>query len=118
MKFFIIFFLYFIFLFSIQGEEFDKKFLKNLIEDRSALILDVRPLADYLNLHIPNAKRLECSELTGKQDVLLKWVKGDRSRPIIVYAQTKERAESAKQILEKQGFQKIINLGLQSFWYQ
>ncbi len=107
---------------ALHGEEasddFNPEKAYQLISEENGILLDVRPLPDFLELHIENARRIECSELTSKFEDIIEWVEGDKNRPIIVYAQTMERGATAKKLLETFGFSRVVNLGLQHFWYE
>lgn len=103
---------------SLIYEDFNVDMAYKLIQDENALLLDVRPLWDYLDLHLDGARRIECSELTSKIVDVEKLVKGNKATPIVVYAQSRERAAIAKNILIKNGFPNTLNLGIMHDWFE
>ena len=71
-----------------------------------ALIVDVRPAADFQGGHFPGALSLPLDELGGRIAEL-----GERDRPIVVYCKSGRRSAVAKLELEKVGFANVVNGG-------
>ncbi len=70
------------------------------------LLLDVRTPAEFQRQHAPGAVHIPLSELPQRLEEL----RGD-SRAIAVYCRSGARSEKARKLLEKNGFEKVINLG-------
>lgn len=88
---------------NINNEE-----LQNLIKNnKNALILDVRTTGEFRNGHIPNAKNIPVQELSSQVNNLDAYKEED----IIVYCASGGRSSSAAKILNKNGFNKVYNLG-------
>ena len=88
---------------NINNEE-----LKNIIKNnKNALILDVRSIGEFRSGHIPNAKNIPVQELSSQINNLDAYKNDD----IIVYCASGGRSSSAENILNKNGFSKVYNLG-------
>lgn len=77
-----------------------------LINDRAALILDVRPPADYKRGHILNAVNVPQTRLAERLSELGK----DTTRPIVVYCALGGVAAQASHQLRKAGFNEVYPL--------
>ena len=88
---------------NINNEE-----LQNIIKNnKNALILDVRTIGEFRSGHIPNAKNIPVQELNSHINNLDAYKNDD----IIVYCASGGRSSSAANILSKNGFNKVYNLG-------
>ena len=88
---------------NINNEE-----LKNIIKNnKNALILDVRSIGEFRSGHIPKAKNIPVQELSSQINNLDAYKNDD----IIVYCASGGRSSSAANILNKNGFSKVYNLG-------
>ncbi len=77
-----------------------------LINDRNALILDVRPVADFKKGHLMNALNLPLAQLDKQIGELGK----DKSRPVVVYcALGGSSAEAARKLLAH-GFSEVLQI--------
>lgn len=74
-----------------------------LINDRHALVLDVRPPADYKKGHILNAVNLPQSRLGERVSELGK----DTARPIVVYCALGGVAAQASHAIKKAGYAEV-----------
>lgn len=74
-----------------------------LINDRHAVVVDVRPPADYKKGHILNALNLPQSKLGERLGELGK----DTSRPIVVYCALGGVAAQASHTLKKAGYAEV-----------
>lgn len=77
-----------------------------LINDRGALVLDVRPPADYKRGHILNAVNVPQTKLGERLNELGK----DPSRPIVVYCALGGVAAQASHQIRKAGFREVYPL--------
>ena len=88
---------------NINNEE-----LQNIIKNnKNTLILDVRTVGEFRGGHIPNAKNIPVQELNSQLNNLNAYKDDD----IIVYCASGGRSSSAANILSKNGFSKVYNLG-------
>lgn len=88
---------------NINNEE-----LQNIIKNnKNALILDVRSIEEFRSGHIPKAKNIPVQELSTQINNLEVYKNND----IIVYCASGARSSSARNILNKNGFNKVYNLG-------
>ena len=82
--------------------------LENIIKNnKNTLILDVRTVGEFRSGHIPNAKNIPVQELSSQVNNLDAYKDDD----IIVYCASGGRSSSAANILSKNGFNKVYNLG-------
>ena len=82
--------------------------LQDIIKNnKNALILDVRTVGEFRSGHIPNAKNIPVQELSAHINNLDSYKDDD----IIVYCASGGRSSSAANILSKNGFSKVYNLG-------
>ncbi len=77
-----------------------------LINDRAALVLDVRTPADYKRGHILNALNLPQAKLNERLNELGK----DHARPIVVYCALGGVAAQATHQIKKAGFSEVYPL--------
>lgn len=78
-----------------------------LINHKSALVLDVREEAEFGNGHLLNAKLIPLGKLAGRIGELERY----REQPIVVVCRSGQRSASACALLGKQGFTQAFNLG-------
>ncbi|MGL6104523.1 rhodanese-like domain-containing protein [Romboutsia sp.] len=88
---------------DINGNELQKM----IKENKALLILDVRTVDEFRSGHIPNAKNIPVQELNSKVNTLEVY----KDKEIVVYCASGGRSASAANILAKNGFNKIYNLG-------
>lgn len=74
-------------------------------QDKEYILIDVRSQEEFNQGHISGAKSIPVSELEGRLDELSK------NEKIIVYCQSGQRSKTAAEILMKNGFNSIYNLG-------
>ena len=74
-----------------------------LINDRNALVLDVRPAADFKKGHLMGALNLPLARLDEHLGELGK----DKSRPVLVYCALGATAAEAARRLQKHGFSEV-----------
>jgi len=77
-----------------------------LINHREAVVVDVRPAADFRQGHIINALNIPMSDLSGQIARLEKY----KSRPLIVSCRSGAQSGVAVKQLRKLGFEQVYNL--------
>ena len=77
-----------------------------LINDREALVVDVRPAADYKKSHLLNAVNLPLAKLEERAGELGK----DKSKPVLVYCALGSTAGEAAGKLRKLGYSEVYPL--------
>ena len=78
----------------------------DLINHQEAVVLDVRPAADYQKGHIINAVNIPSNGFANQINSLNKY----KDRPIIVSCRSGSQSQAACQQLRKAGFEKVFNL--------
>ena len=91
---------------TISGDE-----AKSLVK-QGALLLDVRTTGEFAGGHVEGAVNIPVEELEAK----LHAVPAKKDQTIVVYCQSGRRSSTARQILEKAGFSKVVDLGAMSNW--
>jgi rhodanese-related sulfurtransferase len=77
-----------------------------LINQKDALILDIREPGEYAQGHILNARNIPLGELEAR----IKDVERYKTKPVICVCATGNRSGSAAEILRKHGFTAVVNL--------
>ena len=77
-----------------------------LINRRDALVLDVRDKADFAAGHIPNARNIPQSELSGRLPEIAKF----KARPIVINCQSGMHSAAVCNTLRKNGFGEVFSL--------
>ena len=77
-----------------------------LINHKSALVLDVREDSEYKSGHILNAKWIPLGKLAERVGELEKY----REQPIVVVCRSGNRSATACSLLGKQGFTQAVNM--------
>jgi phage shock protein E len=96
--------------------DYDPKLAQSLVKNENAILLDVRTEVEFKMSHINGAHRIGIGDLEGSIDKVKELVGGDLNRPIVVYCLSGGRAGKAKDILLKNGFKKVTNLGSYKDW--
>ena len=78
----------------------------DLINHQDAVVVDVRPAADYQKGHIINAINIPSNGFANQVNSLNKY----KDRPIIVSCRSGSQSQAACQQLRKAGFEKVFNL--------
>lgn len=86
--------------------QLDAKGATELINGRDAVVIDVRPNADFLKGHIINAENVPMSGLSGQIERLKKY----QGKPIIVSCNSGGQSSTACRMLRKAGFDPVYNL--------
>ncbi len=77
-----------------------------MINHDDALVLDVRPMADFNKGHIVNAMNIPINGLGNS----LKQLEKHRERPIIAVCRSGSSSNAACRMLKKEGFEQVKNL--------
>jgi rhodanese-related sulfurtransferase len=77
-----------------------------LINQKDAVVIDVREPGEFAQSHILNARNVPLGELAAR----LKDLERFREKPVIVSCATGNRSGSAAAILRKHGFANVVNL--------
>jgi len=78
----------------------------DLINHKNALVIDVRPAADFAQGHVINAINIPFNGFKDQIGTLQK----HKARPIVVSCRSGSQSSAACQQLRKQGFQDVYNL--------
>lgn len=84
----------------------DAKAAVELINNEDALVIDVRPAADFNRGHIINSRNLPMSGFADQIEKLKK----DQGRTIIISCNSGNQSAMACRMLRKAGFEKVFNL--------
>ena len=88
------------------GNEIGTLLATQLINQRNAVVVDVRDASEYGSGHIPNSRHIPLAELESRVGELTKL----KSRPIVLTCRTGNRSGRAQRILQKAGFSDIYVL--------
>jgi len=77
-----------------------------MINHQDAVVVDVRPAADFAKGHIINALNIPVTSLSNQMNQLNKY----KERPIIVNCRSGAQSSAACKQLIKEGFEKVHNL--------
>jgi Rhodanese-related sulfurtransferase len=77
-----------------------------LINDRNALVVDVRPAGDFRKAHLVNAVNLPLAQLRQQIQVLAK----ERERPVIIYCGFGNSSMEGARVLRQNGFGEVYSL--------
>ncbi len=80
----------------------------DLVNRKDAVIVDVRPAADYAKGHIIHAINIPANGFANQIDTLKKYK--DKGRPIIVACRSGAQSAHAAKTLRKAGFEEVYNL--------
>jgi len=76
------------------------------LQNKGALLLDVRTAEEFAGGHIIEAKNIELEKLAEQADSLKKW----REKPVVVYCESGARSAQAAKLLKSLGFTQAMNL--------
>ena len=74
-----------------------------LINRRNAVVIDLRPSADFAKGHLPSARQIEFAELQAKVGQLVK----NKSNPVLLVCQTGQQSNKAARIVQDAGFAEV-----------
>jgi len=100
---------------STGGKSVNTATATQLINKRSAVVVDIREAAEFAKGHLPQAKSAPLADLPARANGLAK----DKSVPIIVVCQTGQRSGKAQAALKEAGYSEIYSLeGGLAAWQQ
>ena len=76
------------------------------LQNKGALLLDVRTAEEFASGHIIEARNIELDKLVEQADTLKKW----REKPVVVYCESGSRSAQAARLLKSLGFTQAVNL--------
>ncbi len=86
-----------------------------LINRRNAVVVDLRPAADYTSGHLPSARHLEFSDLQAKIAQIAK----NKANPVLLVCQNGQQSNKASRIVKEAGYTEVHVLqGGLSAWQQ
>lgn len=86
-----------------------------LIDSPETILLDVRTLEEYNELHIEGALLIPSTEIKDRIETQIP----DKSTPIIVYCRSGNRSKKASEQLISMGYRHVFDLGgIQSYPYK
>ena len=86
-----------------------------LINQKDAVVIDVREPGEFAQSHILNARNVPLGEIEAR----IKELERFKTRPVIVSCATGNRSGSAASVLRKHGFANVVNLaGGVAAWQQ
>jgi rhodanese-related sulfurtransferase len=74
-----------------------------LINRRNAVVIDLRPAADFAQGHLPAAKNLEMAELQAKIGQFAK----NKGNPVVLVCQTGQQSQRASRIVSDAGYAEV-----------
>jgi rhodanese-related sulfurtransferase len=77
-----------------------------LINRQDAVVIDVRPAADFAKGHVINAVNIPMNGFKNQMAVLSKY----KGRPIVISCRSGSQSSAACHILRKAGFEEVFNL--------
>jgi rhodanese-related sulfurtransferase len=78
-----------------------------LINQKNALVVDVRDADDFAKGHLINARHIPMAEIGPRATEIERF----KSRPVIVVCERGNRSDRAAAALRKQGFDQVFSLG-------
>lgn len=85
-------------------QEIDAPTLKQWLNRQQVMLIDVRELGEYTNMHIPEAKSIPLSRFNPVE------VKPDTGQQVVLYCQSGNRSGKAAQKLLDAGFESVTHL--------
>lgn len=76
------------------------------LNQQGSLLLDVREVEEYAELHAPNAMLIPLGQLSERQPELTKY----KDKPILVVCRSGRRSAQAVQLLQQAGFTRVSNV--------
>ena len=74
-----------------------------LINRRNAVVIDLRPAAEYANGHLPSARNIEFSELQAKIGQIAK----NKGNPVVLVCQTGQQSQRASRTVSEAGYAEV-----------
>jgi rhodanese-related sulfurtransferase len=74
-----------------------------LINRRNAVVIDLRPAAEYANGHLPSARHLEFAELQAKIAQIAK----NKANPVLLVCQNGQHSNKASRVVREVGYTEV-----------
>ncbi|KNH00566.1 Rhodanese-related sulfurtransferase [Candidatus Burkholderia brachyanthoides] len=74
-----------------------------LINRRNAVVIDLRPAAEFAKGHLPSARNIEQAELQAKIGQIAK----NKSNPVVLVCQTGQQSQRASRIVTEAGYAEV-----------
>ncbi|KXU92278.1 sulfurtransferase [Caballeronia megalochromosomata] len=74
-----------------------------LINRRNAVIVDLRPAAEFAKGHLPSARNIEAAELQAKIGQIAK----NKSNPVVLVCQTGQESQRASRTVSEAGYAEV-----------
>jgi rhodanese-related sulfurtransferase len=74
-----------------------------LINRRNAIVVDLRPAAEFAKGHLPSARNVEFSELQAKIGQIAK----NKSNPVVLVCQTGQQSQRASRSVSEAGYAEV-----------
>ena len=94
----------------------DSALAHRLVEQENGVLLDVRTPIEFAERHLDGAQNISHDELGSRLDEVEKMTGGDKTRPIVLYCRSGNRAGQAKKVLTEAGYERVTNLGGLDDW--
>lgn len=78
---------------------------------QGGILLDVRTSSEFRTGHAAGAKNMPLQQLQNNQ-----FPKYSKDKPVFVYCHSGARASAAKRLLQKAGFENVVNIGGLGKW--
>lgn len=91
---------------SIESREISYEKLKKMMQKEDAILIDVRSNQEYQEGHLNGAINIPVYDI---EKMIIKIVK-NKNDTIILYCSSGQRSKSAKEILEKLGYNNVFTL--------
>ncbi len=92
---------------QVGAKDISQSQLQQLMKnDKQLIVLDVRTVEEFEEGHIPNALNIPHKELEAR----LAELSGAKHTQVVIYCRSGRRAEVAKQVLVKNGFDQLDHL--------
>lgn len=88
---------------NINGITLDKETVKKILQEKKAILLDVRTYEEYEEKHLKDSLHIPMNELVERADEL------DSKKTYIVFCAHGVRSKSGTYILKDLGFENIYN---------
>ncbi|MEY8214841.1 MAG: rhodanese-like domain-containing protein [Colwellia sp.] len=92
---------------QVSAKDISQSQLQQIMKhDKQVVVLDVRTVEEFEEGHIPNAVNIPHKELKAR----LAELSGAKNTQVVIYCRSGRRAEVARQVLVKSGFNQLDHL--------
>ncbi len=89
----------------------DPALAKRMIEEEGGILLDVRTPQEFDEAHLEGAVNLSHDQIESQLAEIEALTGGDKSKPIVTYCRSGNRAGKARTTLEAAGYTNVTNVG-------